>query len=127
MKVLHVIPSIGPLRGGPSAALRVMVAGLAEHGVEVHIAATNDNGRETLDVPLNTPIPEGGATFWYFKRQTRFYTFSWPLTRWLFRNAGNFDLLHIHARMVTPRREPLTVGGTGEVARPADFGPSEPW
>jgi glycosyltransferase involved in cell wall biosynthesis len=33
----------------------------------------------------------------YFARQSRFYTFSWPLTRWLARHTGDYDLVHVHA------------------------------
>jgi glycosyltransferase involved in cell wall biosynthesis len=35
--------------------------------------------------------------YWYFRRQTRFYTASWPLTRWLGRRVRTYDLVHIHA------------------------------
>jgi glycosyltransferase involved in cell wall biosynthesis len=40
---------------------------------------------------------EDGVTYRYFRRQTRFYTFSWPLTRWLARHVRDYDLVHIHA------------------------------
>src|SRR5437762_2322947 len=96
-KVLHVIPSVGPLRGGPSEVIRTMVRGLAETGLEVHVATTDDNGRGRLDVPLGVPVPEDGATYWYFSRQTRFYNFSWPVSRWLAGHVQQYDLVHIHA------------------------------
>jgi len=96
MKVLHVIPSLSPLRGGPSFAVPAMAQRLAHAGLEVHIAATDDNGPGHLDVPLERPITEDGITRWYFRRQTEFYTFSWTLTRWLAHHVADFDLLHIH-------------------------------
>lgn len=96
MKVLHVVPSVGPLRGGPSFTARAMAAGLAEAGVEVHLVTTDDNGPARLPVPLGRPVDSGGVTYWYFPRQTRFYTASWPLTRWLDRSIDAFDLAHIH-------------------------------
>jgi glycosyltransferase involved in cell wall biosynthesis len=65
--------------------------------MQVHVATTDDNGPGRLRVPLGVPQQEDGATFWYFPRQTRFYTFSWPLTRWLARHIREFDLVHIHA------------------------------
>jgi glycosyltransferase involved in cell wall biosynthesis len=37
------------------------------------------------------------VTYWYFRRQTRFYTFSWPLGAWLARHVADFDIVHIHA------------------------------
>ena len=97
MKVLHVIPSVGPLRGGPSAMMRTTARGLVQAGVAVDVATTDDNDAERLQVAHSTAITEEGVTYWYFPRQTRFYTFSWPLTRWLARNVKNYDLVHIHA------------------------------
>ena len=97
LRVLHVIPSVGPLRGGPSVMVRTMARGLAHAGLEVHVVATDDNGRGRLRVSHVTPILEDGVTYRYFPRQTRFYTFSWPLTRWLARHVRDYDLVHIHA------------------------------
>ncbi len=97
MKILHVIPSVGPLRGGPSVAMRAVARGLAQAGLEVHVATTDDNGRVRLNVPHNVPVMEEGVAYWYFPRQTRFYTFSWPLTRWLAEHVKDYDLIHIHA------------------------------
>jgi len=45
---------------------------------------------------LGQPVVQDGVTYWYFRRQTRFYTASWPLTRWLARSVQHYDLLHIH-------------------------------
>ena len=88
-KVLHVIPSIGPARGGPSVVIRTMAQGQAEAGLEVHVATTDDNGRGKLDVRFGEPVVEGGVTYWYFPRQLRFYTFSWPLSVWLSNRERN--------------------------------------
>jgi glycosyltransferase involved in cell wall biosynthesis len=96
MKVLHVIPSVSPLRGGPSFVIRTMTRNLAERGIEVHVATTDDNGLTRLKVPLNQPVREGDVVYWYFPRQTRFYTFSFPFTTWLWRHARDYDLIHIH-------------------------------
>lgn len=97
MRVLHVIPSLGPLRGGPSVAARAMAAGLARAGLEVELAATDDDGPGRLAVPHGLPLREGGVTFRYFPRQTGFYTGSAPLAAWLAANAGRYDLIHAHA------------------------------
>lgn len=96
-KILHVIPSVGPQRGGPSVLMRTLARALSQAGMEVHVATTDDNGPGRLRVPHGVPQQEDGAMFWYFPRQTRFYTFSWPLTRWLARHVREFDLVHIHA------------------------------
>lgn len=102
MNVLHVIPSLGPLRGGPSTALPAMVQGLARSGLTVHVATTDDNGRGRMKVPLGEPVVQGGVTTRYFPRQTNFYTASWPLTRWLARHVRDYDVLHIHALFSYP-------------------------
>lgn len=97
MRVLHVIPSLGPQRGGPSVVARTLAEGLAQAGLEIVVVTTDDNGLERLDVPLCRPVVKNGVTYWYFPRQTRFYTMSWPLAAWLTRHVGDYDLVHIHA------------------------------
>ena len=73
VKVLHVIPSVGPLRGGPSVTMRLMARGLARAGCEVHVATTDDDGPGRLEVPLGVPVVDDGVTYRHFRRQTRFY------------------------------------------------------
>jgi glycosyltransferase involved in cell wall biosynthesis len=97
LRVLHVIPSIGVARGGPSMVIRAMARGQAACGLEVHVATTDDNGPDRLPVAGGAPLMEAGVFYWIFRRQTRFYTFSWPLTRWLLRRVAEFDIVHIHA------------------------------
>ncbi len=97
LRILHVIPSLGPQRGGPSVVARSLAEGLAQAGMTVDVATTDDNGTGRLQVPLGQPVAEGSVSYWYFPRQTRFYTGSWPLARWLARQVGSYDLVHIHA------------------------------
>ncbi len=111
LRVLHVIPSIGPLRGGPSFVIRAMSEGLAAQGCEIDVVTTDDNGPEQrLAVVLGRPVRENHVTYWYFRRQMRFYTVSWPLSRWLGRHVADYDLVHIHAlfslRWPPPRTGP---------------------
>jgi glycosyltransferase involved in cell wall biosynthesis len=77
--------------------VRTLAEGLAQSGIETLIATTDDNGPGRLDVPCGQPVVENGVTYWHFHRQSRFYTFSWPLTAWLMRNVRNYDVVHIHA------------------------------
>ncbi len=97
MKVLHVLASVGPLRGGPGFVLRSMATGLAERGLQIDVVTTNDNGPERLDVPLFVARREEGVTYRYFPRQSRLYTISFPLAIWLWKNVRSYDLIHIHA------------------------------
>jgi len=102
MKVLHVIPSVSPLRGGPSTVLRSMAAGLALAGVETHVVCTNDDGENTSQVRCGEPIVEDGVTYRYFPRQIKFYTVSMPLAMWLARSVHQYDILHIHSLFSFP-------------------------
>jgi glycosyltransferase involved in cell wall biosynthesis len=74
-----------------------LTADLAASGVETHVATTDDDGPKKLDVRYGEPVVQGNVTYWYFPRQMRFYTFSWPLCVWLSQHVSEFDLVHIHA------------------------------
>ena len=97
MHVLHVTPSVGPLRGGPSAALGVMTRALRAAGVQVDVATTNDNDTELLAVPIGEPVDENGTRYWYFERTAHPYTTSAGLARWLRANIAQYDVVHTHA------------------------------
>ena len=98
MRVLHVIPSAAPVDGGPNVAVRAIARGLSRRGIEVTVAATNAAGAKSLDVPLGTPVIDDGAVFRFFARSVPgSWKFSWPMTRWLWANAGSYDVVHVHA------------------------------
>ena len=97
MRILHVTPSVGPLRGGPSFVIRTVTQGLVRAGCEVEVACTDDNGPERLMVPTGKPVSEGGIPYWYFPRQLPFYNVSLPFGQWIRAAAKRFDLIHIHA------------------------------
>ncbi|MBV9279273.1 MAG: glycosyltransferase [Chloroflexi bacterium] len=79
-----------------------MTENLARAGLEVHVVTTDDNGAGRAAVPLDGPVTEAGVVRRYLPRQTRFYTFSWPLTWWLAGHISGYDLVHIHALFSYP-------------------------
>ena len=109
MKILHVIPSVSPVRGGPSQAILEMVNALNEQGVTAEIVTTNDHGPDLLDVPLKQWIQyplsssEQSVPVCFFPRFSpkisaiREFAFSDALTTWLWQNIRKYDVLHIHA------------------------------
>jgi glycosyltransferase involved in cell wall biosynthesis len=98
MKVLHVIPSVSPVHGGPSHAIVNIERALSLRGIEVTTVTTNDDGdTHTLPVTCGKPIAAPFATRWYFPRSTVFFKLSIGLSRWLKDNVTAFDVVHAHA------------------------------
>ena len=98
IKVLHVIPSLSPVHGGPSAALPVMERATTAAGATIVTATTDDDGPgRHLGRALGIPANENGVTRWYFRKQTEFYKVSLPLLCWMRREVRRFDLVHVHA------------------------------
>jgi glycosyltransferase involved in cell wall biosynthesis len=102
MKVLHVIPSLSGLRGGPTFVVKSLASQLTRAGVQVHVATTDDDDLGRQNVPLGKPVSADGATYWYFGRTTRTYSSSIGLTSWLLRHTAEFDLVHIHSLFSFP-------------------------
>lgn len=101
MRLLHIIPAISPVYGGPSQMVRGFSKALAAAGVDVTILTTNANGdagQAPLTVPLGVPVAQDGYEIYYFRRAGwPRYKFSVGLLRWLAVHAVAFDLAHIHA------------------------------
>ncbi len=103
LKVLHVIPSIAPCRGGPSKAVIEMVSALRNINIDAEIATTNDNGLTTLDVNLGALINYSNVPVRFFQRYSphvsalREFGYSASFKTWLRAHIHDYDLIHIHA------------------------------
>jgi glycosyltransferase involved in cell wall biosynthesis len=104
MRVLHLIPSISPCRGGPSQAVLEMVAGLRKVGVQASILTTNDDGPGILhDLPVNQwftyhDVPVYVLSRWSPPiRALREFAIAPALLKFLRNNLVNYDLLHVHS------------------------------
>ena len=100
MKVLHVIPSIASVRGGPSQAVLEMVTALRHLNIDAEIATTNDNGDRVLDIPLHQKTEYNGIPSYFFanfpaKTLPR-YAIPYRFIPWLLNHGNEYDLLHIH-------------------------------
>jgi glycosyltransferase involved in cell wall biosynthesis len=108
VKILHVIPSISPARGGTSRAILDMVHALRDRSIDAQIATTNDDGDDLLDVPLGKLTLYDRLPTYFFSRFSppqsalREFAFSDSFTTWLFQNIAKYDAIHVHALFSYP-------------------------
>lgn len=95
MKVLHVIPSVSPTLGGPTQVVLNLVKALRECKIEAEIVTTNDN----VDAPLYQRTEYEQVPVWFLPKSSlslKEYFFSPAITKWLWQNIRNYDILDNH-------------------------------
>ncbi len=103
MRILHIIPSVAPCRGGPSKAIIEMVCALNALGVKSEIASTNDACADKLDVTLKELTQYKGAPIRFFDRYSpsisaiNEFQYSRSFVKWLRIHIHDYDLVHVHA------------------------------
>lgn len=100
MKILHVVASYKPayIYGGPIMSVAMLCEQLVKAGQEVQVYTTTANGITELDVPTGKPVNIDGVTVTYFTRKTKDHSHLSPgLLKAVYRDAKNFDVIHIHA------------------------------
>lgn len=98
LAVLHVVPSVAEVHGGPSRAIRLMESALRRQGVVVDTAATDDDGPGSrLSCQLGVRLEEEGAKRWYFRKSSEFFKVSWSFLPWVLRSVSSYDVVHVHA------------------------------
>lgn len=104
MRVLHLIPSISPLRGGPSQAVLALAAAQRARGLDAVVLTTNDHGDQVLaDLPIGRwcdrqEVPVLAFARWSPPiRALREFAVAPGLLGGLRRELAAADLLHVHA------------------------------
>ena len=124
MRILHIIPSVAQVRGGPSQAVLEMVSALRMEGVDAEIVTTNDNGPTVLDIScgqkINYPVDllaDNGmqVPVRFFERRPAIsgsfseFIFSPGLTHWLWNHVKDYDFLHVHALFSYPSTTAMAI------------------
>lgn len=100
MKVLQVCAAYKPafIYGGPTMSVSMLSEELAKAGVAVTVFTTTANGTAELPVVPGEMTRVDGVSVIYFKRITKDHShFSPAFIRALWKQATDFDLVHIHA------------------------------
>ncbi|MBD2338944.1 glycosyltransferase [Calothrix sp. FACHB-156] len=98
MKILHVVPGLGSVYGGPSTSITNLTKSLARLDIEVDIVTTNANGCYQLNVPLQTWIQQDEYRIQYFPcLYMNDYKISMSMTNWLLWHIRDYDIVNTHA------------------------------
>jgi glycosyltransferase involved in cell wall biosynthesis len=100
LKILQINASYKPafVYGGPTMSVSKLSEELVKAGVVVDVFTTTANGERELDVTANRPVTVEGVQVTYFTRITGDPSHVSPRLLWaLWKNAREYDVIHIHA------------------------------
>jgi glycosyltransferase involved in cell wall biosynthesis len=97
LRVLQVIASVADVNGGASTAIWATLKALETRNISSELVTTNEDGpHRAMDVPTGEFIHHGGHRVLFFPYLGDRYTTSWPMAKWLFEHARDYDLIHVH-------------------------------
>jgi len=109
MRVLHVIPSLSPLRGGPSVAALEMAAAQRALGIDARLLSTDDHGAGCWSAgPVGAWFEHGGVPVWLCRRWRapqrllRDWALAPALPQRLQAELASTDVVHVHALFAFP-------------------------
>jgi glycosyltransferase involved in cell wall biosynthesis len=100
LKILQINASYKPayIYGGPTMSVSKLSEQLVKAGCHVDVFTTTANGEHEVDVVTGQPVWVDGVPVTYFRRVTKDHThFSPALLKAVWKNAKNYDVVHIHA------------------------------
>jgi glycosyltransferase involved in cell wall biosynthesis len=102
LKILYVIPSLSVLTGGPAKVAYEYCRELVRKGCLATIYTTN-HGQEIINNKNDNIVNRDGVNIYYFNlNHPKNYFFSFSLTKALYENIQNFDIVHIHSIWLYP-------------------------
>lgn len=97
MRILHVIPYISPVYGGPTVVIEQMADVLSRLDIEINVVSTTAHDQSELAVTVDNPMIINGVVHYLFPRKgPKFWMFSWSLRDWLYKHVPDYDLVHVH-------------------------------
>lgn len=99
MKILHVIPTLSPMAGGPTEVAIHLVKELNSLGAKAEILTTDDDGSNRLIVPFENPTIYRGVPVRFFKRidpRLKEFIISPSAVSWMIKHLKDYDMLDIH-------------------------------
>jgi glycosyltransferase involved in cell wall biosynthesis len=133
MRVLHVLPSIAPSYGGPSAALIGLSRALSSRKVYSETVTTDLGLDKSGELNYGRLVEFNGVNVRYFPRRLpallpRDFALSPKLAQWLKANIREYDIVNVHGLFTYPNSVAANIAyraGVPYVIRPC--GMLDPW